>query len=184
MKNNINTIVNKEEMPQQSQSRTLIIQKIKNKNNKKISNLKNSFYQNKTPGNFDFSIHNDNVHPKYVKNNQKTIGVTETNIPNEINQNHLITDNSNPHPRIIIQKIKHKSRKNKNGIPCSKSPKLILDNLYLRNNKTNNHLQKRADSLKENINYQNLDENSRFFLSRHQSSNEAKINTTMINILN
>ena len=120
---NLSPIINEEEINYPNANQTVIIQKIKNINTNK-NKLSNS--KNKKPLNIDINVEIDNVHLKNMKHNSKNnTSCSTSTISNNQKKDAYYTDiqdkGANPHPKIIIQKIKNKFGIKKKKINLNKN---------------------------------------------------------------
>ena len=175
---NLSPIINEEEVNYPNANQTVIIQKIKNINTNK-NKLSNS--KNKKPLNIDINVEIDNVHLKNMKNNSKNNTSCNTStISNNQKKDAYYTDirdiGANPHPKIIIQKIKNKFGKKKKKINLNKN-KLTINTKKEYNRRFNtayneNDLTIRSsDSFMDISNKENLDENTAFFRNTEENKN-------------
>ena len=109
---NLSPKISGEEIDHPKVNQTVIIQKIKNINSNK-NKLSNSI--NKKPLNIDINVEIDNVHLKSLKNTPKNnTSCNSSTIFNYQKKDTFYTESqdkgTNPHPKIIIQKIKNKFR--------------------------------------------------------------------------
>ena len=175
---NLSPIINEEEINQPKANQTVIIQKIKKINSNK-NKLSNSL--NKKPLNIDINVEIDNVHLKNMKNTPKSnTSCDSSTIFNYQKKDVYYTDmqdkGANPHPKIIIQKIKNKFGKKQKKINLDKN-KLTINTKREYNKRFNtayneNDLTIRSsDSFMDISNKENLDENTTFFRNTQENKN-------------
>ena len=175
---NLSPIIEEEELNHPKANQTVIIQKIKNINTNK-NKLSNTI--NKKHLNIDINVEIDNVHLKNMKNTPKSNTSCDSNtIFNYQKKDIYYTDmrdkGANPHPKIIIQKIKNKFGKKKKKINLDKN-KLTINTKKEYNRRFNtayneNELTIRSsDSFMDISNKENLDENTTFFRNTQENKN-------------
>ena len=175
---NLSPLINEEETNQPKTNQTIIIQKIKNINSNK-NKLSNSI--NKKPLNIDINVEIDNVHLKNMKNTPKNnISYDSNTIFNYQKKDTYYTElqdkGANPHPKIIIQKIKNKFGKNKKTINLDKNNLTIntkreynkrFNTAYNENNLTI----RSSDSFLDISNKENVDDNTDILRNTQQNRN-------------
>lgn len=179
MKND-NQIYTQTDSNNQEFNKIIIIQKNKNKN--KTMQFNNTInYETPKTKNIDINVDIDKTHNQDSKINLKNnsninLNIQKRNISNlENGQNHI-----NPHPKVIIQKIKKKKDKNPKMSPYKEQ--IPINTKITKNNNENikdkilSSSIKSFDSAKEYNHNDKFDENSYFFLIQQKENMKNNIN--------